>query len=103
MWSTLAIHVLCTTLLAQACAEGPHHAWAVGKAVYLQSNEQHNSVISIPIGKDGKLHGGVVTATGGAGGDSIDGSTNAPASPDALSSQGSVVVSDDVSCYTFTS
>lgn len=69
----------------------------VGKAVYLQSNEHENSVISITIGHDGKLYGGMTTSTGGMGGAGIDGTTNKPAGPDALSSQGSVVVKDNVS------
>ncbi|KAI2694770.1 hypothetical protein CBS147372_9609 [Penicillium roqueforti] len=73
----------------------PNNGWSVGKALYLQSNEQDNSVISIPIGRDGKLYGGLVTSSGGIGGDGIDGSTNKPAAPDALSSQGSVIVSGD--------
>ena len=68
-----------------------------GKALYLQSNEQQNAVISIAIGNDGKLHGGITTLTGGVGGDGINGMTHAPASPDALSSQGSVFVIEDVS------
>jgi hypothetical protein len=80
-----------------ACPQSPYEARHVGKAIYFQSNEQSNSVISIPIGHDGKLYGGGVTATGGRGGDSIDGTTLKPAGPDALSSQGSVVVSDNVS------
>jgi hypothetical protein len=67
------------------------------KALYVQSNEQQNSVISIAIGNDGKLHDGITTLTGGMGGDGINGMTHEPASPDALSSQGSVFVIDDVS------
>ncbi|KAF3401692.1 hypothetical protein F1880_009969 [Penicillium rolfsii] len=74
---------------AIACPSG--HA---GKALYLQTNEQQNSLISIPIGKDGMLYGGISTPTGGQGGDSINGMTNMPAGPDALSSQGSVFTID---------
>lgn len=77
-----------------ACPAGSGEASQVGKALYFQSNEQQNSIVSVPIGHDGKLHGGMVTATGGMGGDGIDGATNKPAGPDALSSQGSVVVID---------
>ncbi|KAJ5388917.1 hypothetical protein N7509_011458 [Penicillium cosmopolitanum] len=73
-----------------ACPKHPQEAFRVGKAVYLQSNKEHNSIISIPIGQDGKLYGGMITTTGGMGGDGIDGATNKPAGPDALSSQGSV-------------
>lgn len=80
-----------------ACSGGSGEASRVGKALYFQSNEQQNSIVSVPIGHDGKLHGGMVTATGGMGGDIIDGATNKLAGPDALSSQGSVVVIDKVS------
>jgi hypothetical protein len=80
-----------------ACSRCSNDPWPVGKAVYLQSNEHQNSVISITIGHDGKLYGGIVTPTGGIGGDIIDGTTNKPAAPDALSSQGSVIVKDNVS------
>lgn len=80
-----------------ACPVGSGEASQVGKALYFQSNEQQNSIVSVPIGHDGMLYGGMVTATGGMGGDSIDGATNKPAGPDALSSQGSVVVIDKVS------
>lgn len=74
------------------CPSGPG-----GKALYLQTNEQQNSMISIPIGNDGKLYGGIATLTGGLGGDSIDKMTHMPAGPDALSSQGSVFAIDGVS------
>ncbi|KAJ5115822.1 hypothetical protein N7456_000170 [Penicillium angulare] len=67
-----------------------------GKALYVQSNEQQNYVISIPIGSDGKLYGGIATLTNGMGSDIIDGTTNAPAESDALSSQSSVFVIDDL-------
>lgn len=83
-----------------ACPKDPQEAFRVGKAVYFQSNKQQNSIISIPIGHDGKLYGGMVTSTGGMGGDGIDGATNKPAGPDALSSQGSVVVSENASYKT---
>lgn len=83
-----------------ACPKHPQEAFRVGKAVYLQSNKEHNSIISIPIGQDGKLYGGMITTTGGMGGDGIDGATNKPAGPDALSSQGSVAVSENASFKT---
>lgn len=83
--------------IIEACPGDPYNGWPSGKAVYFQSNEQENSVISIPIGRDGKLYGGMVTSSGGKGGAGIDGTTKKPAAPDALSSQGSVVVSGDVS------
>ncbi|KAJ5654756.1 hypothetical protein N7490_001759 [Penicillium lividum] len=79
----------------EACPGDPHNGWHSGKTVYLQSNEHDNSVVSIPIGRDGKLYGGMATSSGGKGGASIDGITMKPAGPDALSSQGSVTVSGD--------
>ncbi|KAJ5545573.1 hypothetical protein N7494_003158 [Penicillium frequentans] len=86
--------VECTTAnVIEACPGDPHIGWPSGKAVYFQSNEQENSVISIPIGRDGKLYGGMITSSGGKGGAGIDGTTKRPAAPDALSSQGSVIVS----------
>ncbi|KAJ5630306.1 uncharacterized protein N7484_010406 [Penicillium longicatenatum] len=81
--------------IIQACPGDPCNEWHSGKAVYLQSNEHDNSVVSIPIGRDGKLSGGIVISSGGKGGASIDGTTKKPAGPDALSSQGSVTVSGD--------
>lgn len=91
--------VECTNAnIIEACPGDPY----TGKAIYLQSNEQDNSVVSIPIGRDGKLYGGMATSSGGMGSASIDSTTMMPAGPDALSSQGSVTVSGDVSvspCY----
>ncbi|PNH62675.1 hypothetical protein VD0001_g9378 [Verticillium dahliae] len=62
------------------------------KAVYLLSNEVKNSVIALPIGVDGLLKVGQQTATGGAGSNSVDGSTRQPAAPDALVSQSALTV-----------
>ncbi|KAJ6093574.1 hypothetical protein N7486_008863 [Penicillium sp. IBT 16267x] len=95
MHCTLNSLCLLTTLLVEctnaniieACPEDPYNGWHSGKAVYLQSNEQDNSVVSIPIGRDGKLYGGMVTSSGGKGGAGIDGTTKKPAAPDALLSQ----------------
>ncbi|KAJ5605272.1 hypothetical protein N7510_010426 [Penicillium lagena] len=78
-----------------ACSTGSNEPHPVGKVVYVQSNEHQNSIISIAIDHDGMLYGGTVTPMGGMGGDSIDGMTNTPAGPDALSSQGSVIVEDN--------
>lgn len=68
MRSTFSFHLLCATLLAgrtravavETCSTNPHDGWSVGKAVYLQSNKDLNSIISIPIGHDGKLYGGLL-------------------------------------------
>ncbi len=56
-----------------------------GKAIYMITNTKANSVVALSIGKDGLLEAnGSSTATGGAGGNGIDGSSNKPASPDPL-------------------
>ncbi|KIW16325.1 hypothetical protein PV08_06376 [Exophiala spinifera] len=61
-----------------------------GKAIYLITNDQTNSVVALPIGADGKLSNGSVTATGGSGSNSIDSSNGMPAAPDALVAQSSL-------------
>lgn len=65
-------------------------------AIFFLTNDQTNSVVSIPIGADGKLSGGTVTGTGGAGSNSIDGKTNKPASPDPLIGQSAIAVAGQV-------
>ncbi|KAJ9148577.1 3-carboxymuconate cyclase [Pleurostoma richardsiae] len=71
-----------------ACKATPKAA----KAVYVMSNAQANCVAAIPIGADGMLSNGTCTVTGGAGSNSIDGTTNQPAAPDALVSQSSLTI-----------
>ncbi|KEF54629.1 uncharacterized protein A1O9_09071 [Exophiala aquamarina CBS 119918] len=61
-------------------------------AIFFLTNDQTNAVVAIPIGADGKLSGGTVTGTGGAGSNSINGNTNEPASPDPLIGQSAIVV-----------
>lgn len=78
-------------------ASGSCSAEAVGKALYLQTNDNCNKVISVPIALDGTLYGGSAAATGGSGGDQINAMTNMPAAPDALASQGAVSIAGDVS------
>lgn len=72
-------------------------ASAVGKALYLQTNEKCNNIVSIPIGLDGTLWGGSVISTGGSGGDQINAMTGMGDAPDALASQGAVYQVGDVS------
>jgi hypothetical protein len=66
------------------------------KAVYFQTNKAPNSIVAIPAAADGTLSGGVLTATGGNGGNTVNADTGVPNAPDALGSQGSVVVNGNV-------
>ncbi|KAK9489474.1 hypothetical protein V1508DRAFT_400815 [Lipomyces doorenjongii] len=64
----------------------------VGKAIYFLTNDAENAVVAVPIGSDGTLSYGTVTATGGAGLSSISGSTMMPSGPDALLSQDALTI-----------
>ncbi|KAK3392907.1 hypothetical protein B0H63DRAFT_504916 [Podospora didyma] len=66
-------------------------ASVAGKAVYFITNDQVNSVVALPIGADGTLSPGTVTATGGAGSVALN-SKNEPATPDALVSQSALTL-----------
>jgi hypothetical protein len=85
----------------QSCSNAPsqqkQNAVTVGKAVYFLTNGAENSVVAIPIGKDGSLSKGSVTKTGGAGSAAVDGTTKKPALPDALVGQSSLTVVGNVS------
>ena len=65
-------------------------------AIFFLTNDQMNSVVAIPIGDGGMLSGGSVTATGGAGSNSIDGATNKAAAPDPLIGQSALTVAGQV-------
>jgi hypothetical protein len=69
---------------------------AGGKAIYMLSNDESNAVLALPICENGLLSAGTLTATGGKGGNGVDGSTKQPAAPDALFSQGSLTVAGNV-------
>lgn len=58
-----------------------------GKAIYMITNDKINAIIALPIGAASILSAGTYTATGSAGSNSIDGTTNQAAAPDALVSQ----------------
>ncbi|KAF2462826.1 uncharacterized protein BDR25DRAFT_386055 [Lindgomyces ingoldianus] len=62
-------------------------------AVYFITNNAQNAVVALPINSDGTLGDASVTATGGAGSNSIDGATKQPAVPDALVGQSALTVS----------
>jgi hypothetical protein len=71
-------------------------AGAMGKAIYLITNEETNGVLALPIGKDGTLSKGSITMTGGAGSVAVDADGN-PATPDALVSQSSLTIAGKAS------
>ncbi|KAI4174643.1 MAG: hypothetical protein LQ343_002216 [Gyalolechia ehrenbergii] len=63
------------------------------KAIYFLTNDPAgNSIVALNVGPDGLLSDGSITPTGGKGASSIDGATNQPAAPDALSSQSALKV-----------
>jgi len=64
---------------------------AVGKAIYMLSNDAENAVVALPIGADGMLSQGKVVKTGGAGSVAVD-ADGKPATPDALVGQSALTV-----------
>ncbi len=74
---------------------GSNH-FGSSKAIYFITNDAQNAVAAVPIGADGMLSGGTVTATGGSGGNSISAATKEPAGPDALISQSSLTIAGNV-------
>ena len=75
-----------STPTGKGCSTGK-----VGSAVYIQTNEEKNSVVALPIGSDGRLSMGTVTATGGAGSVALGGN-GMPVAADTLFSQSSLTV-----------
>lgn len=66
-------------------------------AIYFLTNDEANAIVALPIADDGMLSDGTVTPTGGAGANSIDGTTNEPAIPDPLIGQSALTVAGQVS------
>jgi len=64
---------------------------AVGKAIYMLTNDAENAVVALPIGADGMLSQGKVMKTGGAGSVAVD-ADGEPATPDALVGQSALTV-----------
>ncbi|KAI1337975.1 hypothetical protein F5Y15DRAFT_417415 [Xylariaceae sp. FL0016] len=89
-----------TCLLAEGIAgiaiKSPRHpgtaCQTTGRAVYLITNDQVNAVVALPIAADGTLSQGTVTASGGNGSNSIDGTTMEAAAPDALVGQSALTI-----------
>jgi hypothetical protein len=71
---------------------------AVGKAIYILTNDAENAVVALPIGADGLLSKGKVMKTGGAGSVAVDAEGN-PATPDALLSQSALTIAGNVSSF----
>lgn len=69
----------------------------VGKAIYLITNGERNSVVALRILPDGTLSGGSSTPTGQKGGTGTDGSTKKPAAKDGLFSQSALTLAGNVS------
>ena len=67
------------------------------KALYFLSNAPDNAVVSLGIKDDYSLAEGATSPTGGHGGYGLIAPDKTPAGPDALWSQGSIAVADDVS------
>lgn len=83
-----------TAYPVEESCEAPHEA----KAIYFLTNGKSNSVVAIPISRNGTLSGGVTIATGGKGGSTVN-ATGGANGPDALGSQSALTVIDDVSEY----
>lgn len=62
------------------------------RAIYFQTNENANAIVSLAIHGNGTISEGKLTYTNGTGASMISAATNLTAAPDGLSSQGSVVV-----------
>ncbi|KXH68255.1 hypothetical protein CSAL01_12212 [Colletotrichum salicis] len=63
-----------------------------GKAIYITTNDQANSVVAIPISGNGMLSKGAVFPTGGSGSNVVNGTSKQPAAPDALASQSALTI-----------
>jgi hypothetical protein len=77
-------------------SRGGNAAPGQGRALYLITNDESNSVVALPIGTDGRLSSGRVIPTGGGGSVALNGD-NQPATPDALVSQSALTVAGNVS------
>ncbi|KAI1207734.1 uncharacterized protein F4807DRAFT_462534 [Annulohypoxylon truncatum] len=91
MKSTIALLALAQGIAGHVIRQ-PDDCKSTGKAVYLITNDQVNSVVALPIKADGTLGVGTVTPSGGNGASSINGMTNQTAGPDSLASQSALTV-----------
>ena len=88
---------LATALAATPAFSTPIKAAKVSaKAIYFMTNEAQNSIVALPVHKNGTLSQGTITLTGGKGAQEVSAMTGQPNAPDGLASQGSVRVAGDV-------
>ncbi len=72
----------------------------VARAVYFMTNTASNSIVALSVAADGTIATiGSVTPTGGSGGNLVDPMKLTPNGPDALGSQGSIQVVENVSGF----
>ena len=85
-------------LAATVSCRPSHPRWRAhpAEAVYFMTNEAQNAVVALSVAKDGSLSTWTMTATGAAGGSLVSATDGTPNGPDALGSQGSVQVTDNV-------
>ncbi|CAI6092849.1 hypothetical protein V2G26_012151 [Clonostachys chloroleuca] len=87
---TSVLALLCLPLvMASPCQGGDRYK----TAIYLTTNEQQNSVVALPIGRNGLLGNGTSIPTGGRGASGLLASNNQPSAPDSLFSQSALTVS----------
>ena len=91
----VAIAATSQALLASA-APGRQLQEPQARAVYMMTNTPQNKIVAMPVQQNGTLAQGTMTPTGGQGGLEIVAMTGAPALADALCTQDSVKVSDQV-------
>lgn len=103
-FSNLSVNLVAVLSAWLARVEGaavPRWGWqgqCRAKTAYFMTNNGNNAIIAIDVADDGTLSQvASTTPTGGLGAATINGMNNMPAGPDALSSQGSLEVSGNVS------
>jgi hypothetical protein len=101
--STVFVALAASALLASANPIAKGNTWPQwnapeqAKCLYLATNLKPNAIRAIPVNEDGSLSAqGSTTMTGGDGGNELDAPKLTPHAPDALGSQGSVQLADNV-------
>ncbi|KAK3298935.1 uncharacterized protein B0H64DRAFT_386669 [Chaetomium fimeti] len=90
-WLPLAALLALAPGVIKAAESKDCPASPTGQAIYILTNDESNSVVALPIGPDGKLSAGTITATDGAGSIALN-AENQPATPDALVSQSALTM-----------
>ncbi|CAG9948892.1 unnamed protein product [Clonostachys rosea f. rosea IK726] len=89
MYTTLLAFLCLPLAIASPCQGGDRYK----TSIYLTTNEQQNSVVALPIGRNGLLGNGTSIPTGGRGASGLLASNNQPSAPDSLFSQAALTVS----------